>query len=75
VLVTHLANKHINATASNSRHGLSDCLFAKTDDLDETISSIADQLDSIQVGDDASLQGLLAKVKRLGINEIKKSSS
>ncbi|KAI8879342.1 ankyrin [Backusella circina FSU 941] len=68
VLVTHLANKH--TSNSNHHHGLSDFLFSKTtDELNDTISSITHQLSAIEVDDDASLNGLIVRVKELGIHE------
>ncbi|KAK4513656.1 Xenotropic and polytropic retrovirus receptor 1 [Mucor velutinosus] len=84
VLVSHLANKHITTYGlpsydTSGYHGLSDFLFSKQSDeeLSDTISSITDKLASIGMNDvetddkiiQDSVNGLIEKVKKLGINE------
>ncbi|KAG1085835.1 hypothetical protein G6F42_021232 [Rhizopus arrhizus] len=84
LLVSHLANKHITTYGlpsydTSGYHGLSDCLFSKQSDveLSETISSITDKLALIGMNDGEaddkiiqdSVNGLIEKVKKLGINE------
>jgi hypothetical protein len=83
VLVSHLANKHITTFGlpsydTSGYHGLSDFLFSKESDeeLNMTISSITDKLALIGMNDQAddkllqdSVNGLIEKVKKLGINE------
>ncbi|KAI7900349.1 uncharacterized protein BX663DRAFT_439754 [Cokeromyces recurvatus] len=80
VLVNHLANKHINTyglPSYDSYHGLSDFLFLRkesdNDELNNVILSITDKLALIGMNDDNtllqdSINGLIEKVKRLGIN-------
>lgn len=78
--MNHLANKHITTFGlpsydTASYYGLSDFLFLKETDeeLNDTISSIADRLALIGVDDKELIQdsmiGLIEKVKKLGINE------
>ncbi|KAI8640676.1 ankyrin repeat-containing domain protein [Parasitella parasitica] len=84
VLVSHLANKHITTFGlpsydTSGYHGLSDFLFSKQSDeeLSDTISSITDKLALIGMNDGEadekiiqdSVNGLIEKVKKLGINE------
>jgi hypothetical protein len=82
--VSHLANKHITTFGlpsydTSGYHGLSDFLFSKESDeeLSDTIASITDKLASIGMSDGEtddkiiqdSVNGLIEKVKKLGINE------
>lgn len=84
VLVSHLASKYITSfelpSYDTGYYGLSDFLFLKdSDDLNEIISNITDKLADIGVNDDNnqksiqdSVNGLIEKVKKLGINEFVK---
>lgn len=58
---------------SSGYYGLSDFLFLKdSDDLNQTISQITDKLSEIGMNDENiqdSVNGLIEKVKKLGINE------
>ncbi|CAO3627287.1 unnamed protein product [Cunninghamella blakesleeana] len=84
VLIEHLANKHITSTVqskipSTSYHGLSKHLFSKTTsendkDLNNTITSITDQLSNLGVDDTSNqirndLNGLIDEIRKLGIQE------
>lgn len=81
MLVSHLASKYITSfelpSYDTGYYGLSDFLFLKdSDDLNEIISNITDKLADIGVNDEQSIQdsvnGLIEKVKKLGINEFVK---
>ncbi|KAF7729619.1 hypothetical protein EC973_003992 [Apophysomyces ossiformis] len=81
VLVTHLANKHITTygpPTSGAYYGLSESLFAKDHEsqLNDTISSISNQLSRIHMDESAgsqllheSMKNLIEKVRDLGIEE------
>ncbi|KAI9300856.1 hypothetical protein BJ944DRAFT_170123 [Cunninghamella echinulata] len=85
VLIEHLANKHLTTSTiqskipSSSYYGLSEHLFSKAgndDHLNDTISSITDQLSNLGVDDTSNqirddLDGLIAKIRELGVQEKK----
>ncbi|KAI8061696.1 ankyrin repeat-containing domain protein [Gongronella butleri] len=87
VLVKHLANKHITTAATPPRSPISDRLLRKddtkdskdddSDDLSDTITSLADQLSTMAVGDTNcyppqlrdNLNGLIERIRKLGIQD------
>lgn len=77
-MVSHLASSFgIPSYDTSGYYGLSDFLFLKdSEDLNDTISLITDKLSNIGMTDEniqESVNGLIEKVKKLGINDKKLS--